>query len=195
MTPLRPLFALGASLALSACLSFGSKPPPTLMTLTAASPLPAQTNRTGTAARAITVLPPTATQEIATLRVPVRSGNTAVAYLKDAQWVEAPAVLFGRLLSETIASTTGRVVLDPRQFSFDPGTRLTGQLHTFGLDGARLEAVVVYDAALSRGADGIETHRFEARVPVGAATAAAVAPALNQAANQVAAEVARWVGS
>jgi cholesterol transport system auxiliary component len=55
--------------------------------------------------------------------------------------------------------------------------------------------VVVYDAALSRGAEAIETHRFEARVPVGAATAAAAAPALNQAANQVAADVARWVGS
>ncbi|MDB5698360.1 MAG: hypothetical protein JWN69_1164, partial [Alphaproteobacteria bacterium] len=57
MTRLRHLLALGASLALSACLSFGSKPPPTLMTLTAASPLPAQTNRSATAARAITVIP------------------------------------------------------------------------------------------------------------------------------------------
>jgi cholesterol transport system auxiliary component len=84
--------------------------------------------------------------------------------------------------------------LDPRQYSFDPGTRLTGQLQSFGLDSGRMEVVAVFDAALARKADSVETRRFEARVPVAAADAASVAPALNQAANQIAAEVARWVG-
>jgi cholesterol transport system auxiliary component len=57
-----------------------------------------------------------------------------------------------------------------------------------------MEAVLVYDAALARGADRVETRRFEARVPVAAVDAASAAPALNQAANQVADEVAAWIG-
>ena len=83
--------------------------------------------------------------------MPVRTGATQVAYVKDAQWVEVPTILFARLLSETIAAKTGRVVLDPKQFTFDPGQRLTGTLQTFGLDADRMEAVLVYDAAVSRG--------------------------------------------
>ena len=83
----------------------------------------------------------------------------------------------------------------PRQYSHDPGTRLTGQLQRFGLDPDAMEVVVVYDAAIARGTDGgVATNRFEARVPVAEATPAAVAPALNQAANQVADQVAAWVG-
>ena len=134
-------------------------------------------------------------QELATLRVPVTKGGISVAYLKDAQWVEQPNALFARLLSETIAAATGRVVLDPRQFSLDPGTRLTGQLQAFGRDADTMEVVARYDAALARGGDNVETHRFEARVKVSAAEPAAVSPALNQAANQIAADVARWIGS
>ena len=84
-------------------------------------------------------------------------------------------------------------MLDPKQFVFDPGTRLTGTLHTFGVQGDAMEAVVVYDGALARGA-AIETRRFEARVPISALNAAAVAPALNEAANKVAGEVAAWIG-
>jgi cholesterol transport system auxiliary component len=105
-----------------------------------------------------------------------------------------PANLFARLVSETVAATTGRVVLDPSQFTFDPGQRLTGTLQRFGLDAPRLEVVAVYDAVLARQGGGITTRRFEARIPVAAADAASVAPALNQAANQLATEVAAWVG-
>ena len=188
----RPFLALAASLALSGCLSFGAKPPPTLMRLTADDQLSAS-SRTAPAGEAITVVPPSAPAELLTPRVPVRTGATAVAYVKDAQWVEAPTILFARLLSETIAAKNGRVVLDPKQFTFDPGQRLTGTLQTFGLDADRMEAVLVYDAAVSRG-ESVETRRFEAHVPVPALDAASAPAALNQAANQVAAEVAAWVG-
>jgi cholesterol transport system auxiliary component len=187
------LLAVFAALAVSGCISFGAKPPPTLMTLTAAEARPT-TSRTAATSEAITVVVPVAPQELATTRVPVRTGETAVAYLKNAQWVELPSSLFGRLLTETIAARTGRVVLDPKQFTFDPGIRLTGTLQTFGLQGDSLQAVVIYDAALARGAEAVETRRFEARIPVAAVDAASAAPALNQAANQVAAEVAAWIG-
>jgi cholesterol transport system auxiliary component len=163
------------------------------MRLTSEAQLPAS-SRSGPQSGAITVVPPTAPAELNTPRVPVRTGATQVAYVKDAQWVEVPAIMFARLLSETIAAKTGRVVLDPKQFTFDPGQRLTGTLQTFGLDADRMQAVLVYDAAVSRGKDSVETRRFEARVPVAALDAASAPAALNQAANQVAAEVAAWVG-
>lgn len=193
MRQTRAFLALAAALAVSGCLSFGATPPPTLMRLTSDAQL-TPSSRTAASAEAITVVPPSAPAELLTPRVPVRTGATAVAYVKDAQWVEAPTILFARLLSETIAAKNGRVVLDPKQFTFDPGQRLTGTLQTFGLDADRMEAVLVYDAAVSRGKDSVETRRFEARVPVAAIDAASAPPALNRAANQVAAEVAAWVG-
>src|SRR3546814_16589163 len=101
---------------------------------------------------------------------------------------------FGRRGAETITARAGRVVLDPQQLNFDPGVRLNGQLQSFGGDADAMEAVVTYDAALARGADAIETRRFEARVPVAAVDTASVGPALNQAANQVATDVATWIG-
>lgn len=186
--------ALALALALSGCISFGAKPPPTLMTLTAAQAREAGATRTAGAGETITVVVPQAARELQTVRVPVRQSNIAVAYLKDAQWVEQPSNLFARLLSETIAASTGRVVLDPRQFTFDPGTRLTGTLQQFGLDASRMEVVATYDAALASAGGGVTTRRFEARVPVAIADAATVSPALNQAANEVAAQVAAWVG-
>lgn len=195
MRRLRSLLPLGAALALSACFSFGAKPPPTLMTITSASTIAAQTSRTSGSAKTMTVIVPTVPQELASLRVQVRTGATTVAYLKDAQWVEPPAILFARMLGETIGATTGRLVLDFKQVAFDPGTRLTGQLQAFGVSADSSEAVVIYDAALARGAGQVEVRRFEARVPLASIDAASVAPALNQAANQVAAEVANWIGA
>ena len=82
--------------------------------------------------------------------------------------------------------TTGRVVLDPRQSSLDPGAQLTGTLTRFGYDTAEGMVVVRYDGALSTaGGTRVETRRFEASVPADG-TAATVGPALNAAANQVA---------
>jgi cholesterol transport system auxiliary component len=192
MTQMRAFLVLAAAFAVSGCLSFGAKPPPTLMRLTS-DVQPGTAARTAAAGAAITVVPPSVPAELMTPRVPVRTGTTQVAYVKDAQWVEAPNILFARLLSATIAGRTGRVVLDPKQFTFDPGQRLTGTLQAFGLDADRMEAVLVYDAAISRG-EAVETRRFEAHVPVPALDAASAPAALNQAANQVAAEVAAWVG-
>ena len=115
------LAALGLAFALSGCLSFGSEPPPYLLTLDSAATVPAATSRTAAAGETITVVTPTLPQALATNRVPVVSSGTAIAYVKDAQWVDTPNALFGRLLSETIAARTDRVVLDPQQFTFDPG--------------------------------------------------------------------------
>ncbi len=186
--------AVAATLTLSACFG-GASVPDQLLTLTPAETRPAATPRSAAQGAAITVVDPTVPQALRTLRVPVYVSDTAVQYLTDAQWVENPAPLFARLVGETIAVRTGRVVLDSRQFTHDPGTRLTGQLQRFGVDPNAMEVVIVYDAAMVRPEGGITTNRFEARVAIAEATAAAVAPALNQAANRVADQVAAWVGA
>jgi cholesterol transport system auxiliary component len=192
----RLLLALAALLPLTACLGGGSAPPQ-LYTLTSAEARPAATPRTAGAGEAITVAVPTLPQALRTTRIPVYVNDTTIQYLTEAVWVENPGALFARVLGETIAARTGRVVLDPSQYSNDPGSRVTGTLVKFGLDPGAMQVVIVYDAVLARsGANGgIVTNRFEARLPVADATPASVAPALNQAANQLAVEVAAWVGS
>jgi cholesterol transport system auxiliary component len=191
-TLLAPLL-LGAGAAALAGCSLGGKPPPTLMRLTPDAAAPAGP-RSAPTSHAITVVAPSVPQELNTLRVPVRSG-TEVTYIPKAQWVEMPNAMFARLVTETISAKTGRVVLDPHQFTIDPGQRLTGTLQEFGLEEPGRQAVVVYDAVLARGASAVETRRFEARVPVAAIDAASAPAALNRAANDVAAQVAAWVGS
>ena len=187
---------LALPLALTACISFGGgKPPPSLLTVTPAVTVPVGETRSTGAAATITIGVPQVPQELAAPRVPVHTGGTAVAYVKDAVWVEPPSRLFARLLADTVSVRTGRVVLSNRQSQLDPGAQLSGELRMFGVDADRGEAVVVYDAVLMRGAEGVfEKRRFEARVPVSPIEAAPVGAALNQAANQVAAEVADWVG-
>ncbi|MGZ8282720.1 MAG: ABC-type transport auxiliary lipoprotein family protein [Allosphingosinicella sp.] len=191
---MRPRLAVVAALALSGCFG-GAAVPEQLLTLTATESLPAPSPRSAAQGEAITIVQPTVPQALHTPRVPVYVSDTTIQYLTDAQWVEYPAALFGRLIGEVVAARTGRVVLDPAQFTHDPGTQLTGTLQKFGLDPNAMEVVVVYDAVISRGAAGVTSNRFEARVAVPEATPVAVAPALNQAANQVAEQVAAWVGS
>ncbi|WP_129791923.1 ABC-type transport auxiliary lipoprotein family protein [Sphingosinicella sp. CPCC 101087] len=189
--PGRTIAAGLAVLLLGACLG-GPDVPDQLLTLSASSSraAAAQTSAPG---QTISIAEPSVPQALRTPRVPVYVSETAIQYLQDAQWIEYPGALFGRLMSEVISARTGRVVLHPDQFVQDPGLRVTGQLHRFGIDSTTMEAVMVYDAAVLRGDSGITTNRFEARVPVAGVTPEAVAPALNQAANQVAEQVAAWV--
>ena len=193
--PLRLALAVASALPLAACISFGAKPPASLLSLTSVTTLPADTARTARDGQTVIIAVPGVPQELATPRVPVHAGPTAVAYLKDAQWVDAPNRLFRELLAETIAGRSNRVVLDPRQASLASGMRLGGRLTAFGLDAPSNSVVAVYDATLVRGEkQAMQTRRFEARVPVTAQTVAAVAPALNQAANQIATQVSDWLG-
>lgn len=188
--------AILALLPLSACIRLGAEPPPSLLTLTPAQAVPVGNAQNSGAAKSILIAVPNVPQELAVSRVPVRATDTSLAYVKDAQWVEPPARLFARLLSDTVTTRTGRVVLSLRQSTVDPSSRLSGELRTFGMDATTNEAVVTFDGALIRvGRPGaIEKRRFETRVPVTAIDAATAAPALNQAANQVAVEVADWIG-
>ncbi|KQN25522.1 ABC transporter [Sphingomonas sp. Leaf33] len=181
------------ALTLGGCLSFGGKVPPSLLTLTPTQPVAVGQTQIATSGT-VTIATPAVPQEISTLRVPVRSTDTSVAYVKDAQWIEPPSRLFARLVSDAVTTRTGRVVIATRLMG-EPGASLAGDLRSFGVDAATSSAVVTYDALLQRdGGKPVEKRRFEARVPVSPIDATTVGPAINQAANQVASDVADWIG-
>ena len=182
-------------LLLPGCISFGAKPPPTLLTLAPARQMAVGAQQSSAGARSLVVQVPVTASSLATVRVPVQATATTLAYLKDAAWAEPPARLFARLLSDTLTAG-GTVVLSGVQSVDSPAGNLSGELRNFGVDATSREAVVTFDAALTRGGapTAIEKRRFEARVPVATIDAATVGPALNDAANRVADEVAGWAG-
>lgn len=186
--------ALGAALTLAGCISLGKKPPTSLLDLTPTQAVPAGTAAQGTADQAIAVLVPDAPLKLDVARVPVQVNASTIAYLKDAVWVEKPAQLFARLLTETIRAKQTRLVIDGADVRYKAATKLSGQLVEMGYDAPSSTVLVTFDAVLQQPDGQIMTKRFENRVSGVAPEAAAVAPALNQAANQVAADVAAWVG-
>lgn len=193
---MRALAPLAGLMLMTGCsLGVGGKPPAFLLTLTPTEVPAANAGKPVSASETMTIAIPLAPQAIASNRIPVTQGSVAIAYIKDAAWVEQPARLFQRLLSETVRARTGRTVLDPRQFSMEPGTLLSGQLLQFGIDENAARAVVVYEATLSNGSKAVRTRRFEARVPVGKIEPGNAGSALNRAANTVAGEVSDWVAA
>lgn len=189
--------ALALILTLPGCISFGGKPPAQLLSLDAAQKVAPGTVRSAASGTSITVADPEAPKLLDTVRVPVRTTPTSLAYVTDVQWADTPRHLFQRLLSETIAATSNRIVLDPGQYSADAGQRLMGELVEFGLDEASNSAIVTFDAILAGpGGTAITRQRFTASVPVGAKiTATSVGAPLNSAANKVATDVAAWLAA
>ncbi len=189
----KPLILI-ALLPLAGCISFGAKPPPSLLTLNADTPVPVGQQMSSSADKPVTISVPTVPQALATTRLPVETTATSIAYVKDAAWAEPPANLFARLMADTLTARGGHIVLSGAQAITDPGTRLGGELRRFGFDASAQQAVVVYDASLIRaGQTAVEQRRFQAMVPVSTIDAQG-ATAINQAANQVAGQVADWVG-
>lgn len=191
----RLLYSLIPALALAGCISFGEKAPKSLLTLTPSETLPVGATQNSSTEKSITITVPVVPQSLAAGRVPVQTGDQ-IAYITNVAWVEVPQRLFARLLSDTIAAKTGRVVLSSAQSFSDPGARLSGELRNFGVDGTSREVVVTFDASLIRGsATSVDKKRFEARVPIATINGDGVGPALNVAANRVASEVAVWIGN
>ena len=186
---------LAFTLALSGCLSLGGKPPPTLLTLTAATIVPAGTVTNGDPKTAIMVMEPETDQRLAVVRVPVQIDDTNVAYVKGAVWVERPARLFRALLAETLRSKTSALVLEDSQAAANVGVRVSGRLIDMGYDARTSSVVVRYEAIRSSTGGAVVTKRFASVVPGVQAKPEFIGPALNQAANDVAAQVAAWIVS
>jgi cholesterol transport system auxiliary component len=193
MNHLKIASALAATALLAGCISFGGKPPESLLSLTPATSVAAGTAINGDVAQAIAVLEPEAPAKLAVTRVPVQIDDTQIAYVKEAVWVDKPARLFRRLLGETIRARGNRLVIDNDDPALTPKNQLRGTLVDFGYDARSPSVVVTYDAVRDVNGTQVMTRRFSATVP-SAAEAAPVGAALNQAANDVAGQVAAWVG-
>ena len=191
-----PRFALAglAALALSGCLSLGKDPPDSLLNLTPTRQAAAGTGSTGTAENALAILELQAPQKLNVTRVPVTTSDSSLAYLKDAEWVEKPARLFGRLLADTVRAKGNRLLVGGTDLEFTAASKLSGTLSAMEYDAATGSAIVRFDAVLIGNDSNVTTRRFEATVPGVTPEAQAVGIALNQAANQVANDVAEWVG-
>ena len=193
MISLRKFVALAPAFLLAGCISFGGKPPESLLTLTPDSTAPAGTGGQSSAETTLALVDFDAPSVLDVTRVPVQVTDTQIAYLKDAVWVEKPARLFRRLVAETIRTRSNRVVVD----GDDPGAlavnRLGGTLRQLGYDARSSSVIVRFDAVKPGSGSAVETRRFEAVVPGVEAEAASVGAALNQAANDVAGQVADWV--
>jgi cholesterol transport system auxiliary component len=190
----RALLPATLALALAGCVSLTPDPPESLLTLTAARTAPAGAAVSGEAASALAVVEPATDQRLNVVRVPVQVSDSDIAYLKDATWVEKPARLFQRLLSETIRSGGTRLVVAEGDLGYTAATKLSGRLLDMGYDAASGGVVVRYDAVLVTPDGKVRTQRFESRVADVEPEATEVGPALNDAANAVAGEVAAWVG-
>ncbi|MFC0588491.1 ABC-type transport auxiliary lipoprotein family protein [Novosphingobium aquiterrae] len=198
MTMIKPMLLRAAVLAplvlLSGCLGLGgAKPPPTLLRLNAAVIAPVGVAVSGTPATSLSIAEPEVGKELAAMRVPVRVGDTDIAYLQNAQWVERPARQFRALLAETIRAGSKQLVFEDDQPVPASGRRLGGKLLDMGYDARTSSVVVRYDALLSGPRDAVTVRRFEAKVDGVQAKPEAVGRAINEAANTVAAEVAAWV--
>jgi cholesterol transport system auxiliary component len=182
-----PLFLL------SACISFGEEPPPTLLTLDARGAPAAGATWSGDVTDALVVEAPTLARKLSTTRIPVQIDATNLAYLTGTAWVEEPDQLFQRLLSETIAAGADRLVVDPYLAGGRQAVTLEGALIEFGAFEDSREVVLVYEAVLTGEGAQVRKRRFEAREPVSAIESGPVGEALNEAANRVAREVADWI--
>lgn len=191
---LRVALPLAVLFALPGCVKFGTKPPPQLLTITSDKVLASGQAIRSEGLPTLMVLAPEVPRKLANLRVPVQVSPTAVAYVKGAQWTEAPRAMFQRLLSDQIAADGDIFVVSEEQLGSLSGRRLSGELVDFGVDAPTREAVVTFDAILSSETPGQATRqRFTARVPVRSIKANRVAEPINEAANKVAADVAAWV--
>lgn len=196
MSVLRPSLLLVAASAalLSGCVRFGAKPPPTLLSVQASSTIqPGATAREG--AGTMTVLDLGQARAIATVRVAVKTSAGSYAYVKKGIWVDQPRNLFREMLAETIAARNNVLVLDPGQSTGAPGIRLSGDLMEFGIDEAKQQAVVVFDAVLADKDGNLAKRRFTGMAPVSRIEAGNVVGPIGAAANDVAAQIADWVKS
>lgn len=189
----RLALVLAAASALSACVSFGSKAPVAMLTLSADAGVAAGSKLSGQAQDALVVLTPQVPRKLDTNRIPVQIDAGNVAYLKDSVWTDKPAMLMQQLLAETLSAKNGKLILSEEETGGRAENYLTGQLVEFGIDESRMEAIAIFDAVHIRKGSPIEKRRFEAREALFEIRPGAAGQALNIAANRLAGEVAGWL--
>ncbi len=189
------LLLLGSACGPLVQVGAGAPRPDMLYTLSAPPPASVTTGQTPIdETRAVTFDVPTLAAALQTSRVPVKTSETTLQYLRGAQWAEQPNRLFQRLLAE-VATHAGIAVIDQRSSGQVARNRVSGQLLDFQLDVSGPLQVVVHYSATLKSPDGIRQRQFVRTVPVTTDDPAVVMQALNLAANQTASDVAAWIAS
>jgi cholesterol transport system auxiliary component len=190
------IFAVScAAVLLSACVSFGTKAPLSLLTLSPDTTVSAGASKSGMAKDALVILIPEVPRKLDTNRVPVQIDDGNVAYLKDSVWADKPAILLQQLIAETVSAKNGTLILSEVETSGKAEQFLSGQLIEFGIDSAAMEAVIVFDAVKISKGKPIEKRRFEARKGVANVDPTEAGAALNISANRLAADIASWLAA
>lgn len=184
-----------ATAALSACVSLGSEPPASMLTLAADASVTAGASKSGQAKDALVVLIPEVPRKLDTNRVPVQINAGNVAYLKDSVWADKPAILLQQLVAETLAAKNGTLILSEVETAGRAENYLSGQLVEFGIDEGGMEVVAIFDAVRIRKGNPIEKRRFVAREGLSKIEPARAGEALNVAANRLAGEIAVWLAA
>ncbi len=190
----RTALVLALAVSMAGCVSFGAKPPPSLLTLTPAVVAKPGAQAKGSLDSAVAIADLNVPARLSNNRVPVQVDDANIAYLKDAVWVDKPNRLFRQLITETIRAKSDRIVINNEETSVPPAQLLSGTLDQFGYDARSRSVIVRFDAILRSHGAAVETRRFESVIPGVSAKAGPVSAALNQAANDVAQQVADWVG-
>ena len=136
------------ALALSGCVSLSKDPPKMLLNLTASEQAAAGSGSAGSVDTALAILDLQAPQKLNVTNVPVVTGSSSLAYLKDAAWVEKPARLFQRVLSDTIRAKGTRLLVGGTDLEFSAASKLSGTLDAMDYDAASSSVVVRFDAVL-----------------------------------------------
>jgi cholesterol transport system auxiliary component len=192
----RPISWLGlalASLSLSACVSFGGKPPTALLVLSSVEKVKDGAVLSGDASSALIVLLPQVPRQLDTNRVPVKSSDSSIAYIKNAFWADKPSRLMQQLLMETVAAKNGQLVLNEVDAAGKATQFLSGSLIEFTVDARSMQAVIVYDAVKLVKGQVVQKRRFEVTEPLSLIDAASAGVALNIAANRIASDMSLWL--
>lgn len=185
------------ALPLGACISIGGagEAPSQLLTMTSVSQSETGTVFKNDNGQSLVIMTPRTNRVTDNVRVPVYMGDSAIAYVKEAVWVEKPASLLQTMFSDTM-SARNILVLNPVQAAGGENvTYLTGDLSMFGYDEYANNVVVRYDAVLKSKDGTVVKKRFKSRESVSVVEARPVAAALNDASNNLSKDLADWVVS
>jgi cholesterol transport system auxiliary component len=144
--------------------------------------------------RGVLVIPePVASSPVDGDRIAVRSGPSAVAVVKDAQWVERlPRLLQSRLIQAFENARLLRSVSRPGD-GITPDYALTWEIRRFEMDATTGKAVVELSVkVLTPGGRVIAAQIFSAQAPGDPGNGAAASLALDAASNNVLRQIVAW---
>ncbi|APG62316.1 hypothetical protein LPB140_05290 [Sphingorhabdus lutea] len=178
---------------LSACISLGTDPLPSMLTLKSNQMLDAGQVKSLNNENGLVIALPLLPRKLDTTRIPVQIDDQNIAYLTQTAWVDKPNNLFQSLLMEQISAGSNFVVMDEEQGFGKNIQRISIKFHEFGIDSRTNQAMIIADVTRHHPVNMPITKRFAANVPVAEIAPSQAGYSLNKAANMVAADILTWI--